>query len=88
MKKIFLAVTCFFIASALIHAQVKFDALTLTPQFPKTGQTVNFKYNKNLSSLIDAKKIDIVVYLLEGSEYKVVEKKFYRQAQTFQEVLH
>lgn len=83
MKKIFLVIACFFIASTLLHAQVKFDALTLTPQFPKAGQTVTFKYNKNLSSLIDAKKIDIVVYLLDVGEYKVVEPKILQTGTNF-----
>ncbi len=74
MKKIFLAA----IAICLLHvtrAQVKFDALTITPQLPKADQTVNFKFDAQLSPLIEAKKVDVVVYLFNKSGFKVVEPK-------------
>jgi len=64
-------------------AQPQFEALKVTPQFPKAGQTVSFKYNKQLSPLIDEKKIDIVVYLLDGTEYKVIEPKTVQTGTTF-----
>ena len=60
MKKLLVAL-CLIISINTIFAQVKFDALTLTPQMPKAGQTVNFKFNKKLSPLIDEKKVDILV---------------------------
>lgn len=82
MKHI-LSFTLFFTLFAVTQAQVKFDALTITPQFPKAGQTISFKYNKQLSNLIDAKKIDIVVYLLNGTEYKVAEPKIFQAGSTF-----
>ncbi|GAB2831169.1 TlpA family protein disulfide reductase [Ferruginibacter profundus] len=74
MKQFLLSAIAFAFIS-IATAQVKFEALTITPQFPKAGQTVSFKYNKQLSPLIDEKKIDIVVYLLDGTEYKVIEPK-------------
>jgi len=81
MKKIFLTATLFALV-AINYAQVKFDALTFTPQFPKAGQTVSFKYNKTLSSLIDEKKIELVVYLLDDAEYKVLEPKIVQSGNT------
>ena len=54
-------------------AQVKFDALQVTPQMPKAGQTVSFKFNKKLSPLIDEKKVDILIFLFGPSGYKVLE---------------
>ena len=74
MKKILLAILLFSFGAAT-QAQVQFEALTFTPQFPKVGQTVKFTYNKRLSSLIDEKKIELVVYLLDGAEYTVAEPK-------------
>jgi thiol-disulfide isomerase/thioredoxin len=56
-------------------AQVKFDALQLMPQQPKAGQTVSFKYDKKLSSLIDEKNVDIVVNLFGEKGRKVLEPK-------------
>lgn len=82
MKKIFLATLLFSITN-IAMAQPQFEALKVTPQFPKAGQTVSFKYNKQLSTLIDEKKIDIVVYLLDGSEYKVIEPKAVQTGTTF-----
>ena len=79
MKKILLAAISF-ISICIANAQVKFDALTLTPQMPKFGQTVNFKFNSKLSSLIDEKKIDIVVYQFSKNSYKVVEPKIVQAA--------
>ena len=82
MKQLLLAAIAFALIS-IATAQVKFEALTITPQFPKAGQTVSFKYNKQQSPLIDKKKIDIVVYLLDGSEYKVIEPKAVQAGTTF-----
>lgn len=82
MKKLLLA----FISFSLINlslAQVKFEALTITPQFPKAGQTISFQYNKKLSPLIDEKKVDVVIYLLNGTKYKVVEPKIVQAGTTF-----
>lgn len=82
MKKLLLSAFAFIVLQT-IAAQVKFEALSITPQFPKEGQTVNFKYNKQLSPLIDEKKIDIVVYLLDGTEYKVIEPKTIQAGTTY-----
>ncbi|MGG9964302.1 TlpA family protein disulfide reductase [Ferruginibacter sp. SUN106] len=82
MKQLLLSAIAFALIS-IATAQVKFEALTITPQFPKAGQTVSFKYNKQLSPLIDEKKIDIVVYLLDGTEYKVIEPKAVQAGTTF-----
>ena len=72
MKKLLVAL-CLIISINTIFAQVKFDALTLTPQMPKAGQTVNFKFNKKLSPLIDEKKVDILVCLFGPGGYKILE---------------
>jgi thiol-disulfide isomerase/thioredoxin len=82
MKKLFYA-TLLLACSIMANAQVRFEALTLKPQFPKAGQTVSFTYNKLLASLIDEKKIDIVVYLLNGSEYKITEPKIIKTGTTY-----
>ncbi len=74
MKKKLLA-AILFISVSVANAQVKFDALQITPQMPKAGQTVSFKFNNKLSSLIDEKKVEIVVYLFSKNGYKVVEPK-------------
>jgi len=82
MKKLLLALISFSLIN-LSQAQVKFEALTFTPQFPKAGQMVSFQYNKKLSPLIDEKKVDIVVYLLNGAKYKVVEPKIVQTGTIF-----
>ena len=74
MKKILLALILLISISAA-KAQVKFDALQVTPQMPKAGQTVSFKFNSKLSSLIDEKKVDVLVYLFGKNGYKVIEPK-------------
>ncbi len=56
-------------------AQVKFEALQFTPQFPKAGQTVNFKYNAQLSPLIDEKNVDVAIYLFTKKGVSVIEPK-------------
>ncbi|MEP7255144.1 MAG: redoxin domain-containing protein [Ferruginibacter sp.] len=75
MKKIFLAAILLISLNA-VKSQVKFDALQLNPQLPKTGQTVKFQYDTKLSSLIDKKKIEVLVYLFNNKNgYKVLEPK-------------
>lgn len=74
MKKILLVV-CLFVLTGVSKAQVKFDALLVTPQQPKAGQTVSFKFDKKLSSLIDEKKIDVVIYMFSKNGPKAVEPK-------------
>lgn len=56
-------------------AQVKYEALQLNPQMPKASQTVNFKFDQNLSPLIGTKKVDILVYLFSENGYKIAEPK-------------
>ena len=48
MKKLLFAVSLL-ISISTAKAQVKFDALQVTPQQPKASQTVNFKFNSKLS---------------------------------------
>ena len=74
MKKILLAVFLLVSISAA-KAQVKFDALQVNPQLPKAGQRVNFKFNTRLSSLIDEKKVDVLIYLFGKKGAKVLEPK-------------
>ena len=64
-------------------AQVRFDALKITPQFPKAGQTVHFQFNAQLSPLIDAKQIDVAVYLFHRKDYKVDEPTITRRGKIY-----
>jgi len=72
MKKIFIiAIT--FIFTGILPAQVQFDALKITPQFPAINQMIHFEFNAHQSSLIDAKKIDVVVYLFSKDGFAAIE---------------
>ena len=75
MKKIcFLLILL--VSFKITSAQKKFDALTFTPQMPKAGQTVNFKFDSRLSPLIAEKKVDVLVYLFnKKNNTKVLEPK-------------
>ncbi|MBK6633132.1 MAG: hypothetical protein IPG38_01375 [Chitinophagaceae bacterium] len=74
MKKMTLiAILLISITSA--NAQVKFEALQVNPQMPKAGQTVSFKYNTKLSSLIDKKNVEVLVYLFNEEGSKIAEPK-------------
>ena len=70
-KNLLLAILCIIVFTAT--AQVEFDALKITPQFPKAGQTVSFKFNAALSPFIDDKKVEVVIYLFAKDQYKVLE---------------
>ncbi len=61
--------------TATANSQVKFEALQFSPQFPKAGQTVSFKYNAQLSPLIDEKNVDVAVYIFGKKGLHVVEPK-------------
>ena len=74
MKKILLAAILFIVVS-IANAQVKFDALQITPQMPKAGQTVSFKFDSKLSPLIAEKKVDIVVHIFSKNGSKALEPK-------------
>ena len=74
MKKTLLTATLF-ISITVANAQVKFDALQFTPQMPKPGQTVSFKFDSKLSPLIAEKKIDIVVHIFSKNGSKALEPK-------------
>ena len=74
MKKILLAAISF-ILICIANAQVKFDALSVTPQMPQAGQMVSFKFDSKLSSLIAEKKIDIVVHIFSRNGSKALEPK-------------
>lgn len=82
MKQFFLAAAAFFVMGAL-QAQVKFEALQFSPQFPKAGQTVNFSYNATLSPLIDEKKVDVVVYLFNKKGLVAVEPAITQKGKLF-----
>jgi thiol-disulfide isomerase/thioredoxin len=82
MKKVLFA-AILFISITVAKAQVKFDALQVTPQMPKAGQTVSFKFNSKFSSLIDEKKVDILVYLFSKNGYKVEEPKIVQSGSVY-----
>lgn len=65
------------------QAQPNFDALQLTPQFPKANSTLEFKYNKRNSPLIDEKSVDIVVYVVAGNEFIVQEPALTRKGDIY-----
>ncbi len=74
MKKIsslLIALLFFMIASA----QVKFDALSFNPVFPKTGDKLNFEYNASYSPLKNEKEITFIIYRFNGIDWDVVEPK-------------
>jgi thiol-disulfide isomerase/thioredoxin len=58
-----------------LAAQVKFEALQFSPQYPKPGQTVSFKYNAQLSPLIDEQQVDVVIYFFTKKGVSVTEPK-------------
>jgi thiol-disulfide isomerase/thioredoxin len=64
-----------FISILQLTAQVKFTALSFSPQFPQVNNIVNFEYNSNYSPLIRQKNIEVVVYLFNGKTYKALEPK-------------
>lgn len=82
MKKIIVAASLLF-AISITKAQVKFDALQITPSQPKAGETVSFKYNTKLSPLIDEKKIDVVVYLFSNKGQQISEPKIVKAGMVY-----
>lgn len=82
MKKIMVAV-CLFIITGAAKAQVKFEALQITPSMPQNGQTVHFTFDKKLSPLIDEKKIDVLVYVFGKKGLNVIEPKIVQAGTTF-----
>ena len=83
MKKLLVAL-CLIISINTIFAQVKFDALTLTPQMPKAGQMVSFKFDSKLSPLITEKKVDILVYLFNNKiGSKILEPKILKSGTVY-----
>lgn len=71
------------ITISAVNAQVKFDALQVTPQMPKAGQTVSFKYNTKLSPLQDEKKIDFVIYVFGKSGPEALEPKIIKNGNIY-----
>lgn len=69
MKKMILF---FVIIISNVSAQVQFDALTFSPQYPKAGEKVTFVFTKNYSPLINEENIDVAVYLFSKKGLKVV----------------
>ncbi len=82
MKQFFLAAAACLVLGVL-QAQVKFEALTFSPQFPKAGQTVNFKYNAQLSPLIDEKNVEVAIYLFTKKGIQVLEPKITRAGKLY-----
>lgn len=72
MKKTLIA-AILLVSVFVTNAQVKFDALQFTPQMPKAGQMVSFKFNSKLSPLISEKKVDVLVYLFNKNGSKILE---------------
>ncbi len=56
-----------------LSAQTKFNALKITPEFPKQNSTVIFEYNQNYSPLIRLPKLEVVVYQFSDKGAKVTE---------------
>ncbi|MFN8250376.1 MAG: TlpA disulfide reductase family protein [Ferruginibacter sp.] len=73
IKTITLALAVLF--AATVNSQVKFEALQFSPQYPQAGQTVSFKYNAQLSPLIDEKNVDAAVYVFNKNGVIVYEPK-------------
>jgi len=82
MKKIILAILLF-ASISIANAQVQFDALTITPQKPKAGETVSFQFDGKMSPLTDEKKVDIVVYLFGKKGLKVIEPQILQKGKLY-----
>jgi thiol-disulfide isomerase/thioredoxin len=82
MKKVLITI-CLTFSMAAIFAQVKFDALEFTPQMPKAGQTVSFKFDTKLSPLQDEKKIDIVIYVFGNAGPVAIEPKIVQNSTVY-----
>ena len=80
-KIITLLLAVFF--SATVSSQVKFEALQFSPQYPKAGQTISFKYNAQLSPLIDEKNVDVAIYLFTKKGVVVVEPKIVKAGKLY-----
>ncbi len=82
MKKITLPIILLFTLSSVI-AQVNFEALSFSPQFPKAGEKVTFKFTKIYSPLINEKNIDLAVYLFSKKGLKVIEPLLTNQGNVY-----
>lgn len=85
MKKISFTLF-FFILIIKLNAQVKFTALTFTPQFPQANSKISFEYNSNYSPLIGQKNIEVVVYLFNEkgqNGFQIVEPKMQNKSGIF-----
>ena len=82
MKQFFLGAAAFFVLGAL-QAQVKFEALQFSPQFPKAGQTIHFSYNAELSPLIDEKNVDVAVFLFTSQGMRLVEPRITKSGKKY-----
>lgn len=56
-----------------LQAQPKFTALEIMPAYPTAGGKVTFNYNKSYGPLVKEKTPEVVVYQINGSEFKVAE---------------
>ena len=63
------------ISSFSLQAQPKFTALEITPAYPTAGSKVNFNYNKSYGPLVKEKNLEVVIYQINGSDFKIVEPK-------------
>ncbi len=69
-------ILCFLIALVsgfTLQAQPKFTALEITPAYPAAGGKVSFTYNKSYGPLVKENTLDVIVYQINGSNYKLTE---------------
>jgi len=71
------------VCGASSYAQAKFDALQYAPAYPKKGDKVTFTFNAEASPLIDAKKVDIAVYMFGDVKIKLVEPPITKKGKTY-----
>ena len=58
-----------------LQAQPKFTALEIAPAYPTAGSKVSFTYNKSYGPLVKESNLEVVVYEINGSEFKLIEPK-------------
>lgn len=63
------------ISGLSLQAQPKFTALEITPAAPMVGSKVNFTYNKSYSPLIKESNLEVIVYQIDGYNFKLSEPK-------------
>ncbi len=74
MKKLSLLVMLFF-TIANLYAQVTFEALSFSNPYPQVLQNLSFKFDQNLSPLVNEKNIEIIIYQFTSKGLVVKEPK-------------